>query len=100
MRSSDWSLVVCSSDLAACALSRIQTHLAEVPRRLVVGREHVPSARAPRAALARLLGAHRARPQEGAQDRRRLRTVAARSEERRVGQEYVSTGRTGWGAYN
>src|SRR3546814_2259043 len=63
MRISDWSSDVCSSDLAnddrrvsrqrggqrrrsgdgrarrvARALSRIETHLAEIPRRLVVGR--------------------------------------------------------------
>src|SRR3546814_7166124 len=50
---------------AAGALSRIAAHLAQISRRLVVGGQSVPPARAAGAAAAGGLGPDRARPQEG-----------------------------------
>src|SRR3546814_6476876 len=82
MRISDWSSDVCSSDLLdGIWTNREATGLREVPRRLLV------------------LGAGPVGV-EMAQAIRRLGSEVARSEERRVGKECVSTCRSRWSPYH
>src|SRR3546814_20527692 len=95
MRISDWSSDVCSSDLRACGLRPFgRAH--QNPRPGPKGSAR-PTGR--RALLARK-PRPRMRPPTSEADKQ---TIAAkrrwRSEERRVGKEWVSTGRSRWSAY-
>src|SRR3546814_15378599 len=103
MRISDWSSDVCSSDLlAVCA--RRQKDLADrqdqagilrLPGLCRAARQRDGAAggaiRDPRAIVIGLFGLYRSDPHAPAE----LASMA-RSEERRVGKEWVSTGRSRW----
>src|SRR3546814_12205119 len=96
MRISDCSSDVCSSDLPTARLAALRRAVGPAlarrgPLRRVLGRRTV-AALSGRLALSRLC--HR-RLQPG-QDVRPLHHGAARTEERRVGTEHVSTGRSLW----
>src|SRR3546814_13523254 len=101
MRISDWSSDVCSSDLTEddeTHIDRTDLGLSAPARRLRVDFE--PYGRQESAAPGRthLEHAQRARTGSRSGDRRHARAVAAaaRSEERRVGKEWVSQCRSRW----
>src|SRR3546814_20451215 len=82
MRISDWSSDVCSSDLPLRRPHYRATHIMTQPTR-------------------RLLSLKReATPQTNSKLEERLHKVLARSEERRVGKECVSTCRSRWSPYH
>src|SRR3546814_15634204 len=100
MRISDWSSDVCSSDLSPSEAGRGCTHppggthphsMEDRPRSSTrsAGRRRACSSSSPR--LRRWNGGCHRRPDGPA-----ARDQASRSDERRVGKEAVSTGRTRW----
>src|SRR3546814_11474471 len=111
MRISDWSSDVCSSDLfAACerGLEQVRgvhrafglagadqrVHLVDEQDDLALGRLHfVEHALQPLLELAAIFGA---RDQRAHVEREQTAVLQARSEERRVGKEWVSTGIARW----
>src|SRR3546814_14962551 len=102
MRISDWSSDVCSSDLRRARVERGALAIEQrMPRDMD---EDVEIARR-RAARARLAFARQADARAlvdpgGDIDRQRPGSVDARSEERRVGKECVSPGRSRWTPYH
>src|SRR3546814_14360559 len=92
MRISDWSSDVCSSDLAAATVAAAQEHLAlalagEVEQHVLL-------------VLAQDLRAHRHLDDEIVAARACAVRSRARSEERRVGKECVSTCSSRWSPYH
>src|SRR3546814_11800794 len=80
---------------AAGALPAVAAHLSDVPRRALLRQQSLYLERAGGTAAARALAEGRAEAQATLEGSRRVRSAAAaRSEERRVGKEWVSTVRS------
>src|SRR3546814_13105208 len=104
MRISDWSSDVCSSDLARImspSAECLMTRIAMIALCRLVGRSLLRDARHA-GHHAQRRPQHHGRPVAeealggGDREQRDDQAAAERSEERRVGKEWVSTGRSGW----
>src|SRR3546814_11943202 len=102
MRISDWSSDVCSSDLLWADDVALREALAREGGEVHVERVARYGVLAGGELYALSFDAHRDRPRLRTHDRfgHRIDTVAFRSEERRVGKECVSTGRSRWSPYH